>query len=124
MLAFVVTFIIHICVSVLLVGVLDWNEELKDAHLLGSIASIVSDNQMFFDFISFSALISTGSVVLSSILGGTRVSFAMGRERLLPHQFDKISERFGTQYVSIIIGGLIIVVFAGCFTTILISLHQ
>ena len=70
---------------------------------------------MFFDFISFSALISSGSVVLSSILGGTRASFAMGRDRLLPSQLEKISARFGTPYVSIIIGGLIIVIFAGLF---------
>jgi len=115
MLAFVVTFVLYIGIAILLVGVLDWKSELNDAHPLGSIALIVSDNQMFFDFISFSALISAGSVVLSSILGGTRASFAMGRDRLLPHQFDKISKRFGTPYVSIIIGGIIIVLFAGIF---------
>ena len=115
MLAFVVTFVLYMCVAVLLVGILDWQNEVKDAHPLGSIASVVSDNQMFFDFISFSALIASGSVVLSSILGGTRASFAMGRDRLLPHQLEKISKRFGTPYVSIIIGCLIIVIFAGLF---------
>ena len=57
MLAFAVTFVLYICVAVLLVGILDWHDEVKDAHPLGSIALIVSDNQMFFDFISFSALI-------------------------------------------------------------------
>ncbi len=113
--AFVVTFVLYICVAFLLVGILDWNDESKDAHPLGSIASIVSDNTIFFDFISFSALIASGSVVLSSILGGTRASFAMGRDRLLPQQFDKISKRFGTPYFSIIVGGLIIVIFAGLF---------
>jgi len=115
MLAFAVTFVLYICVAVLLVGILDWHDEAKDAHPLSSIASVVSDNQMFFDFVSFSALIAAGSVVLSSILGGTRASFAMGRDHLLPHQFKKISKRFGTPYVSIIIGCLIIVVFAGLF---------
>ncbi|EGG42310.1 Amino acid transporter [Candidatus Nitrosarchaeum limnium SFB1] len=115
MLAFGVTFALYISVAVLLVGVLDWREVGADAHPLGTIASVVSDNQMFFDFISFSALIAAGSVVLSSILGGTRASFAMGRDRLLPHQFEKISKRFGTPYFSIIIGGGIIVVFAGLF---------
>jgi len=113
--AFVVTFVLYICVAFLLVGILDWNDESKDAHPLGSIASIVSDNTIFFDFISFSALIASGSVVISSILGGTRASFAMGRDRLLPQQFDKISKRFGTPYFSIIVGGLIIVIFAGLF---------
>lgn len=115
MIAFGVTFVLYICVAFLLVGILDWREEAKDAHPLGSIASIVSDNKMFFDFISFSALIASGSVVLSSILGGTRASFAMGRDRLLPHQFDKVSKKFGTPYFSIIVGGVIVVVFAGIF---------
>ncbi|HSB83341.1 MAG TPA: amino acid permease [Nitrosarchaeum sp.] len=115
MIAFSVTFVLYISVAVLLIGILDWREEIKDARPLGTIASVISDNQMFFDFISFSALISAGSVVLSSILGGTRASFAMGRDGLLPHQFEKISKRFGTPYFSIIIGGLIIVIFAGVF---------
>jgi basic amino acid/polyamine antiporter, APA family len=115
MIAFGVTFVLYICVALLLVGILDWRQETNDAHPLGSIASIISDNQMFFDFISFSALIATGSVVLSSIIGGTRASFAMGRDRLLPHQFDKVSKKFGTPYFSIIVGGVIIVVFAGIF---------
>ncbi|MCE9652599.1 MAG: amino acid permease [Nitrosarchaeum sp.] len=115
MLAFAVTFVLYICVAVLLVGILDWRDEVKDAHPLSSIASVISDNQMFFDFISFSALIATGSVVLSSILAGTRASFAMSRDGLLPHQLEKISSRFGTPYVSIIVGGLVIVTFAGLF---------
>jgi len=115
MLAFAITFVLYISIAVLLIGILDWHEESGDAHPLGSIALIVSENQMFFDFISFSALIASGSVVLSSILGGTRASFAMGRDRLLPHHFDKISKRFGTPYFSIIVGGLIIVIFAGVF---------
>jgi APA family basic amino acid/polyamine antiporter len=114
-LAFVVTFVLYICVAVLLIGVLDWQDEFQDAHPLGSIAQVVSENTMFFDFISFSALIASGSVVLSSILGGTRASFAMGRDRLLPHHFDKISKRFGTPYFSTIVGGIIIVFFAGVF---------
>lgn len=115
MIAFGVTFVLYICMAFVMIGVLDWHDEIADAHPLASIARIVSTNQMFFDFISFSALIASGSVVLSSILGGTRASFAMGRDRLLPHHFDKISERFGTPYVSIIVGGIIIVIFAGIF---------
>ena len=115
MLAFAVTFVLYMCVAFLMIGILDWHDEVNDAHPLGSIASIVSDNQMFFDFISFSALIASGSVVLSSILGGTRASFAMGRDHLLPHHFEKISKRFSTPYFSIIVGCTIIVVFAGVF---------
>ena len=79
------------------------------------MAKAITENRLFIDFIAFSALIATASVVLSSIIGGTRASFAMGRDRVLPKQFDKISERFGTPYFSVIFGGLIIVVLAGIF---------
>jgi len=115
MLAFSVTFVLYMAVAFLLVGILDWNDVGSDAHPLGTIALVISDNSMLFDFISFSALIAAGSVVLSSILGGTRTSFAMGRDRLLPHQFDKISKRFGTPYFSIVVACIIIIVFAGVF---------
>ncbi|MFQ5497712.1 MAG: APC family permease [Nitrosopumilus sp.] len=115
MLAFVITFVLYMAVAFLLIGTLDWKNTSSDAHPLSSIALVISDNSMLFDFISFSALIATGSVVLSSILGGTRASFAMGRDRLLPSQFDKISKKFGTPYFSIFIAGIVIVVFAGIF---------
>ncbi|KER06495.1 putative amino acid-proton symporter YbeC protein [Marine Group I thaumarchaeote SCGC AAA799-E16] len=115
MIAFGVTFVLYLSVAVLEIGVLDWTDLSQDAHPLGSLALAVSENQMFFDFISFSALIATGSVVLSNIIGGTRASFAMGRDRLLPHHFDKISKKFGTPHISILIGGAIIVTFAGVF---------
>jgi len=115
MLAFVITFVLYMAVAFLLVGVLDWNDLGSNAHPLGSIALVISDNSMLFDFISFSALIASGSVVLSSILGGTRASFAMGRDGLLPQQFDKISKRFGTPYFSIVIACIVIVAFAGVF---------
>jgi len=115
MIAFAVTFVLYMCVAFLMIGILDWHDESNDAHPLGSIALIVSENHMFFDFISFSALIASGSVVLSSILGGTRASFAMGRDHLLPQRFGKVSKKFGTPYFSIIVGGAIIVIFAGIF---------
>lgn len=115
MIAFVVTFVLYMSIAFLLIGILDWHDEANDAHPLGSIAMVISNNPMLFDFISFSALIAAGSVVLSSILGGTRASFAMGRDRLLPQQFDKISKKFRTPYFSILIAGIVIVTFAGIF---------
>ncbi len=115
MIAFVVTFVLYIGIAIVEIGVLDWQQAGNDARPLASIAQVISNNQMFFEFVSFSALIATGSVVLSSIIAGTRASFAMARDGLLPHQFDKISKRFGTPYFSIIVGCIIIIVFAGIF---------
>jgi APA family basic amino acid/polyamine antiporter len=114
-LAFVVTFILYISIAFFEVGILDWQKLGISASPLEDLATAISKNRIFIDFIAFSALIATASVVLSSIIGGTRASFAMGRDRVLPRQFDKISKRFGTPYFSVIFGGLIIVVLAGLF---------
>jgi APA family basic amino acid/polyamine antiporter len=113
--AFIVTFILYMSIAVLEIGVSDWHVLGVSASPLEDLASAISSNKVFLDFIAFSALIATGSVVLSSIIGGTRASFAMGRDRVLPGYFDKISERFGTPYVSVLIGGSIIVILAGVF---------
>ncbi len=114
-LAFVVTFILYVSIAFFEIGILDWQKLGISASPLEDLAIAVSKNRVFIDFIAFSALIATASVVLSSIIGGTRASFAMGRDRVLPSQFDKISKRFGTPYFSVIFGGLIIVVLAGLF---------
>jgi len=115
MITVAVTFALYIGIGFVEIGLADWKELGNDASPLGTLASIISDNQIFFDFISFAALIATGSVVLSSIIGGTRASFAMGRDRLLPKQFSLVNKRFGTPHFSILIAGVIIVIFAGVF---------
>jgi APA family basic amino acid/polyamine antiporter len=115
MLAFLVSFILYVGVAAVEVGVLDWRMLGNSASPLADLAMAVSNNKIFLDFISFSALIATGSVMLSSMFGGSRASFAMGRDKLLPHQFDKVSKRFGTPYVSIIIAGVVIMSLAGIF---------
>lgn len=115
MLAFFVSFVLYVSIAFVEIGVLNWQKLGTSASPLADLASAISNNKIFLDFISFSALIATGSVVLSSIIGGTRASFAMGRDRLLPHQFDLISKRFGTPYFSIIVGGLIIIILSGIF---------
>jgi APA family basic amino acid/polyamine antiporter len=114
-LAFVVTFILYMAIAVLEIGILNWQDLGTSASPLEDLARAITTNPFFLSFIAFSALIATASVVLSSILGGTRASFAMGRDRLLPQQLDRISKRFCTPYVSVIVGGVFIAALAGLF---------
>jgi len=114
-LAFLVTFVLYVSIAFLEIGILDWQKLGISASPLEDLAIAVFNNRMFVDFIAFSALIATGSVVLSSIIGGTRASFAMGRDGVLPKQFDKISKRFGTPYFSVVFGGVIIIILSGVF---------
>jgi len=114
-LAFIVTFILYMAIGFLEIGVLNWEQLGTSASPIEDVAMAISNNPVFLDFIAFSALIATGSVLLSSLIGGTRASFAMGRDRVLPQQFDLISHKFQTPYFSVIVGGLIIMILAGAF---------
>jgi APA family basic amino acid/polyamine antiporter len=115
LLAFIVTFVLYVSIAFLEIAVLNWQQLGLSASPLEDLAVVVYNNRVFLDFVAFSALIATGSVVLSSIIGGTRASYAMGRDRLLPQQFDRVSRRFGTPYISVLVGGFIIVLLSGVF---------
>ncbi|MBI4018761.1 MAG: amino acid permease [Candidatus Aenigmarchaeota archaeon] len=115
MIAFFVSFILYMAIAVVEIGVLDWNTMGSTASPLIELAAALTSNRMFMDFIAFSAMVATGSVALSSMIGGTRTSYVMGRDGLLPRQFESVSKRFGTPYISILVSGMIITVLAGLF---------
>ncbi|MFX0169883.1 MAG: APC family permease [Candidatus Hodarchaeota archaeon] len=115
LLAFIVAFILYIMIAILEIAILNWQDLGASASPLDDLARVISNNPFFIGFIVIAALVATASVVLSSIVGGARASFAMGRDRLLPNQLDRISKRFGTPYISVIVGGVFIATLAGLF---------
>jgi len=115
LIAFAVSFVLYVSIAAVEIGIVDWQKLGISASPLAILAANISSNRIFLDFISFSALIATGSVVLSSIVGGTRASFAMARDHLLPHQLSYVDKKFGVPYVSILVGGAIIAMLAGIF---------
>jgi APA family basic amino acid/polyamine antiporter len=52
--------------------------------------------------VSLGALIATTSVLLTNLIGLSRVAFAMARNNQLPKSIAKVSSKFGTPYVSIL----------------------
>ena len=115
-LAFTVTFVLYVGIAFVEIGVLDWHKLGSVASPLSTLASKLSDNKMIIDFVSFSALIATGSVTLSSITAGARGGLAMSRDDLFPPFFTRIHKKFGTPYRSIIICGIAISILAGVFS--------
>jgi APA family basic amino acid/polyamine antiporter len=61
----------------------------------------VSGNPAAVQIISFGGLIATASVLLTGILGVSRMVFSMSRRNDLPWQFSKVHHRFSTPYVSV-----------------------
>jgi APA family basic amino acid/polyamine antiporter len=91
---------------------------LKDYRVLAQSGSPLADaakatgNAALVAAISLGALIATVSVLLTNLIGLSRVSFAMARDGQLPKTAAKISPRFGTPYASILIMGAVIAALA------------
>lgn len=60
--------------------------------------------------VSLGALIATTSVLLTNLIGSSRIAFAMARNGQLPKSIAKVSSRFGTPYISVIGMGLLLTV--------------
>jgi basic amino acid/polyamine antiporter, APA family len=56
--------------------------------------------------VSFAAIVATISVLLTTVIGVSRVSFAMARDDLLPRFLSKIHEKFATPYFAILVAGV------------------
>jgi len=65
--------------------------------------------------VSFGALVATVSVLLTTLIGLSRVSFAMARNGQIPKSMAKIHPRFGTPYVSILVMGTLMAILAFAF---------
>ena len=62
--------------------------------------------------ISFGALVATTSVLLTNLIGLSRVSFAMANNGQLPKSMSKIHARLGTPYISILVMGALMTILA------------
>jgi APA family basic amino acid/polyamine antiporter len=62
--------------------------------------------------ISFGALVATTSVLLTNLIGLSRVSFAMANNGQLPKSMSKIHARLGTPYISILVTGVLMTILA------------
>jgi basic amino acid/polyamine antiporter, APA family len=92
-LAFAISILLYVGVSVVEVGLIDWRHIAHSAAPLDAALRQATSNPYLLGFISISALFATASVVMSSLLGGSRSLFAMGRKGVLPHQLARLSSR-------------------------------
>ncbi|MCJ7634962.1 amino acid permease, partial [Candidatus Bathyarchaeota archaeon] len=92
---------------------------LEDYRMLAQSGSPIVDaaettgNLGLVSAVSFGALVATVSVLLTTLIGLSRVSFAMSRNGQLPMSVSRISSRFGTPYVSIALMGALMVAIIG-----------
>lgn len=72
----------------------------------------VTGNFTLIAAISFGALVATTSVLLTNLIGLSRVSFAMANNGQLPKSMSKIHAKLGTPYISILATGALMTILA------------
>jgi len=94
---------------------------LQDYRLLAQSNSPIADAAgavgvpVLVGVVSFGALIATVSVLLTTLIGLSRVSFAMARNGQIPKSVARIHPRFGTPYVAVLIMGALMAILALAF---------
>jgi APA family basic amino acid/polyamine antiporter len=120
-LAFVISTLLYIIVSAIEVGLLNWTELAQTAAPLDAALRQATSSPLIIGFVSISALFATASVVMSSMFGGSRALFAMGRKGVLPRRLSKLSER-GVPSVAVVLAGaamvLVVLISGGDLATL------
>ncbi|HQN75742.1 MAG TPA: amino acid permease [Methanomassiliicoccales archaeon] len=91
--AFAICTLIYIGVAVVAVGLVNWELLGTSNAPLEFALKTATKNVLIIKFVAISALFATTSVIMSSIMGGSRALFAMARQGVLPNSLSKISKQ-------------------------------
>jgi APA family basic amino acid/polyamine antiporter len=81
------------------------NKNLGNSGSPIALAASATGNLLLIKTVSLGAVVALVSVLLTNLLGLSRVSFAVARNRQFPKSLSRIHSKFGTPYVSILITG-------------------
>ncbi len=98
--------VVYVLVGVVAVGLVG------SVGLAGSLSPLadavgVSGSSLAVQVVLFGGLVATASVLLTAVLGVSRMAFSMARRRDLPFVLSRLHGRFCTPYVSIWVVGLV-----------------
>ncbi|MGZ7209910.1 MAG: APC family permease [Methanobacterium sp.] len=105
LLSFAVCTLLYIGVSIVAVGLVNWQILGKSAAPVELALTVATNNFWILEFVAISALFATTSVILSSIIGGSRALFSMARQEVIPGIFSRISKN-GIPIFTVIISGI------------------
>jgi APA family basic amino acid/polyamine antiporter len=112
--SFAVSAVIYVLTGITATGLQDYRILAQSNSPIADAASVVGGSTLA-GVISFGALMATTSVLLTSLLGLSRVSFAMARNGQLPKSMARINPKFGTPYAPILIMGSLMAILALAF---------
>ena len=109
LLALGISVVIYILTAVTATGLVDY-QTLAGSGSPIAVAAQATGNLTLVAAVSIGALVATTSVLLTNLIGLSRVSFSMARNGQLPKTVAKVSPRFGTPYVAILATGALMVI--------------
>jgi len=101
--------IIYLIVSFVAIGLVGYVDLSRTGSPLAEAIQVTGSRYAVF-LISVGAMVATASVLLTTILGVSRVAFAMARENDLPGFLSKIHPKYGTPHHAILISGALMIV--------------
>jgi len=109
LLSLVISTIVYILVGIVAVGLVG-SANLADSNSPLAEAMNATGSPLAVRIVSFGGLLATASVLLMSILGVSRMAYAMARRRDLPQVLTKLHHKFRTPYYAIWIIGMLLAV--------------
>ncbi len=108
LLSLAISTIVYVFVGVVAIGLVGASE-LANSNSPLTKAMSVTGSAVAIYVVSIGGLLATASVLLSSILGVSRVAYAMSRRKDLPEALSRLHPKYNTPYHSIWITGVLIV---------------
>jgi APA family basic amino acid/polyamine antiporter len=107
----VICTVLYMAVSLVITGMVKYNKIDPDAALASAFTSVGKDG--YATLISAGAVAGLTTVVMTLLIGATRVTFAMSRDHLIPSGLGRTNERTGTPVkLTIIIGSVVALIAA------------
>jgi APA family basic amino acid/polyamine antiporter len=104
LIALAVSVVIYILTGLTATGLQDYQILAQSGSPIAEAAE-ATGNYVVVAAVSLGALIATTSVLLTNLLGLSRVAYAMARNNQLPKSVAKVSARFRTPYITILATG-------------------
>ena len=111
LLSLVISSLVYVLVGVVAVGLVG-SSSLAGSNSPLTFAIGATRSSLAMQIVSFGGLVATASVLLTAVLGVSRMAFSMARRRDLPKALCLVNSRFGTPYVSIWITGFVMALLA------------
>jgi APA family basic amino acid/polyamine antiporter len=123
MLSLLICAVIYVLVGAVAVGLVG-SPSLAASNAPLTVAMNGSGNVWAFEILAIGGAVATASVLLSAVLGVSRMAFSMARRKDFPEKLCQVHKRFGTPYIAIWIVGVVmsvVVLFANLTSVVAVT---